>query len=244
MQLKNVKDVILNPISKYILELINNFGYRTIALDMQPVVQYFLNTVLLSMCGAFEEKVETCKYYIAGFDLQSRYDFLKSVSKSEYKSRDIIAIMNQFRQINDLHNETKSIVNIYDDYKRDVYKFLNDKLNFQGEGDNRKKKTVFVEYVKSDFNIFDKKWLNICDYKENSVAKDKAQILKIIYDGLYLNRHMLAHNLTSLYFNNIDFSDIASPLYFTTNFFIKIALLICFDLDLMSIMNEIFGGHY
>lgn len=233
MSIRNNKEIINTHISTYFLDIISKFGYREISIEMQPMIEYLLNTALLSMCGAFEQKVETCKYYIAGIDLLSRREFLHEVYISEYTSSNIVKIINKFRKVSDKRDKGKDILYIYDEYKSDVKNFLND--NF--------KESKFIEYTHFEYDIFIRNWLNIQDV---SIAKDnetikilKAEILKNIYDNLFLNRHKLAHNLISLQNIDLMFNNSEESVFYENNYFIKIALLMCFDLYLIDVMKKI-----
>lgn len=239
MQLKDSIKIINQPISEYLEEVVKKFGYRPISFEMQPIIQYLLNTVLLSMCGAFEEKIETCKYFIAGIDSNSRYQFLKKVEKSEYKADDIVKIINQFRKSlsNDeydkkyLKNKEKNKEKKEESLFKSVY---DEKKNIvQYEVKQLLEKTEIEQHLKKEFVIFNDKWLNIC-----SSEYDETLVLKGIYDRLFLNRHELAHNLKSLYTDNQDFESFQGPLYYLNNYFIKICLLMCFDLYIIDLFKE------
>lgn len=232
MPIRNDEEIINIHISKYFLDVISKFGYREINIEMQPMIKYLLNTVLLSMCGAFEQKVETCKYYIASIDLLSRREFLHDVNISEYTSKNIIKIINKFRKVSNKKDNGKDILDIYNTYKESIKSFL----------DNNFRTCKLIEYLRLDYDIFDRNWLNIHDeniiVNGNTLKINKSEILQNIYDNLFLNRHLLAHNLMSLYTDEV-FHGREELVYYENNYFIKISLLMCFDLYLIDVMKKI-----
>ena len=243
MQLKKSMEIISQPVSDYLKEVIKKFGQRPIDFEMQPIIQYLLNTVLLSMCGAFEQKIETCKYYCAGIDSNYRYDFLKKVGKSEYKADDLKDIINEFKKISnrDVNSDICLKNKPADDKGKGLFKSVYDakKDDVKGLIESIIKRTKFEQYLKSEFSIFSNKWLNIC-----SEEYDEVLVLKHIYNKLFLNRHELAHNLKSLYVSNQSFEILSDPLYYSNNYFIKLGLLICFDLYIIELMSKIIERYH
>lgn len=183
---------ILTPIETIMEEAADACSMIGGGIELYPVSEYIFQSLFLKMTGAQEQKLRCICWYIASFDYQFRYDYL-----DKYKN------LHQFSSQKD---------------KNTVWSLINDFIkrceSSMAEIDLADKDKMVKEVARNMATIFDKSALsewNKRQYHEfNSWSKSlllgefadspKALLsgkLYVMYEEMYENRNMYAHNTLS-----------------------------------------------
>lgn len=195
---------ITTPIHKYLENMLDTLGYQPIPLQLQPMIVYILSNTFLSMFGAIEKKLEMISWYIAHYDYDYRYELLYNVRHITAKLKTINDICGYLK--NKANNIMKEANYKDKSYECIIYLF---------------KDSILINYTNSDFLEFKNSYLQCNNNLEN------------LYEHSLKCRHNIAHNINSVYRENLTFSELNKngTLY---NWYARFMILLLIDYALID----------
>lgn len=236
------KVIINRRISMYFDDFISKFISINITLEMNEIMSKLFDYTYLQICGAFEKKISVCRYYLMSINYDYAYDKAKLANETIYKHNKLGEFFKEIEQYFSIGFKS-TVDNFLYEY---VYNKDNQKLckrvleNLKQQIDYKNyEHSALINFCRLKFDDFKDNWENIsnCESELKNYMKDgkctKYSFFNELYNSIWDYRHIVAHNLNSLYSNN-PFQSI-----YITNIFFRIALLFCIDEVIIDIMNSI-----
>ena len=241
---------ILTPIETILDEASNITRGIGGGIEIYPVWEYILQSILLKMTGAQEQKMKCICWEIASVDYDIRRDIyikwdLGECSTFKHKRKILKYLLEALKKIkNDFNVESTIDLNkIFFDTKDILKKF------YEESGTSGFMKKTYEEYIEIYNSIgpdcLSKELIfNNCENcrHKNDLTKPYtcAQKKNLVYmcDSLYHFRNRIAHNLLSYQHNKPNFDTFIDNDVIYENYFIRFSLLIIIDKLFISLFKS------
>lgn len=247
--------VINSSVKLYFDEMVKNFSSVDVLFETRNIIDHLMKYTFISICGALENKVRVCKYYLSSINYEygyymkknniynhkDLYDFFKDIIKyfdlndREMSVLDWDSRKSIFQNIkNHMIEECDNESHVYNYFKNIM--FLNDQKFRERDSD-----IIFYKYNKQELDIYfnDALKKDICLSEANKYYADVTEETvynQIMYDNLWNYRHSIAHNLNS--YNLPSFLAHSNSIHIN-NYYFKVSLLIMIDNVIIDLMKTI-----
>ncbi|MDO4697579.1 MAG: hypothetical protein Q4A60_02735 [Pasteurellaceae bacterium] len=227
---QNIK-FILSPVSDILNEGVSSVKNIKHGIETHPLSDYILQSILIKMAGAQEQKIKCILWEMANNNHNFRYTFLNNnLSKSgcsQYKDKnDVYKFL--IEQIK-ITSPNFDFVNTFNKLKKEILSYSNIS--------NTVENSLFYYWSQRGYTTYLDYWKTI---KESYFAIDCKNILgehlKQQYeDSFYKNRNRIAHNTRSYQQNLPSLNTLVKEDYPYENYFIWFSLLILIDKIFMEL---------
>src|SRR5574344_884434 len=212
---------IKTPVTKYIKNMLMAFGYRSLPLEYQPIVEYILAMTFLQMTGFLEKKIETILWKIADDNIDYRYDVIHNKYDLFSSYEKVSDIYNNIRNKKNIKNLPDHAINAYKNYADEAYLLIFDSFNV----------TEIEAQCGSEFRNFIEVKSKFCDHA----------YITTLYKNAIKHRNKLAHNIDSVKVGAPTISELSELDYKSENYFSRYMIITYMDLVFMNLYDNYEG---
>lgn len=213
-------DYIETSIEKYLEQMLHLTSGKLISLQFRPLIIQVLSNTFLQMTGFLEKKMDMISWHIAHDDFEYRNTLIRDNNPITATVSNINKIYKRLLETNDKNISIMNNTNSKQAAYNTILKLFED--------------TNFINYTNSEFVAFK----NICKKKFNQGE------LETLFKTTIEHRHVIAHNITSVYENYLSISRLNDIETMQVNWYARFMILVFIDNILINEFKKYQERHF